>query len=225
MCFYTEFLQKKIASDLNALRCVQIPKLLNFSNLAGMLILFGGAFSVDIKCQFRMGDWWVVGNVYTCEIENNRIASPTEANITSVSGTHKAGRSNAEVIAFYANSKDILYLPRNANLFFVNLKIISFHHCKIKEILQSDLKPFPRITQFILFDNQIKILEAGLFAFNPLLEIIDFKDNQIFQIDAAVFDHLDKLTHLELRNNKCIDSNSFDSTVTRRVIQETKSKC
>ena len=97
---------------------------------------------------------------------------------------------------------------------------------RIKEIHQSDLKPFPKLEYLDLDDNDIEIIEEGLFAFNPELIMIIFSENKISQIHANVFDHFTKLTYLRLNKNQCIDmTTANEGTSIQEIIQEVKAKC
>jgi hypothetical protein len=63
-----------------------------------------------------------------------------------------------------------------------------------------------------LAHNDIKVVEQGLFDYNPDLVLISLSNNMIQQIHPDVFNHLTKLSYLNLKSNYCIDRNA-DNTL------------
>lgn len=111
-------------------------------------------------------------------------------------------------------------------IFFKNIRAIAIIGCKLKKINQSDLKAFPRLKLLDLNANNLKVLNVGLFDFNPQLLRISLKNNKISKIHPAVFDNLTHLSTLVLLSNKCIHDESWvDSSSTKRVIEKVKNQC
>lgn len=158
--------------------------------------------------------------------KNLDISSPEKAIVDSVTGDHKDGYNNDDVIGLNIQNKNIEYFPQGLGKFFENLKGLQISHCNLKEIHQSDLKQFPNLIRVDLFSNNIKVLEEGLFEFNPNLEWVDFDKNKITQIHPNIFDHLSELSSLYLRSNKCINTFSWQSkSDTKELIEVVKEKC
>jgi len=141
-------------------------------------------------------------------------------------GIHEMEKTNDFVTAFFAWSKNIEYFPTNLNKTFKNLKAISIWEGNLKEIHKSDLKPFPKLVELNLYKNDIELLEEGLFDNNPHLELISLYMNKIFHVDYNVFKNLDKITHLWLSKNPCIDMfSSGDVEKVKKIIRYTRTKC
>jgi len=154
----------------------------------------------------------ILGGIYRCEVENNLdITSADSATITSVTGNHSTLRTNDDVVGFDSRHKNIDYFPQGLEKFFGNLKSIVIYYGHIKEIHQSDLKPYPKLVNLYLENNDIETIEAGLFDFNPKLEGVSFWENKITKIDPNVFDHLSKLQNIWLGGNVCINLDSEGS--------------
>ncbi|CAG9810574.1 unnamed protein product [Chironomus riparius] len=183
--------------------------------------------STSIECDYGTDDWNIVENAYYCYVNNNlSITTRESATITSISGPHQSGKTNSDVVGFYANTKTFIYFPRGLETFFKNIKIIQIHNCNLTEVHQEDLKPFSKLIEIYLEYNELEVLEEGLFDFNLDLEFIHFGDNKIVHIEPNVFDHLSKLSYLYLLSNSCIDKKVRNSTSeVKNFIQAVKSQC
>ncbi|KAL7012464.1 hypothetical protein ACKWTF_014863 [Chironomus riparius] len=200
-----------------------------FVFVACFAMLCGFGDSVDIQCEYGISSYHAVGYVYECVLQNTlNIKSRESAVINSVNGSHSSGKSNADVTGFWSwdSSCVIEYFPRNLDNIFTNLKMILIQYGRLKEIQQSDLRPFTKLVFLSLYNNEIEFLEDGLFAYNPELEYVGFAFNKIIHIGSQVFDNLNKLTWLRLLGNKCINMDAVNNqTTVKEVISQAKSKC
>jgi len=168
-----------------------------------------------------------VVSVYQCAVNNNpNIRTKESAQISGISGTHQSSKNNDDVTGFYADRKRIQFFPKGLNKIFKNLKFIFIHKSQLKEIHQSDLKVFPNLVYFYLVYNKIAVIEAGLFDFNPKLELVVFWESKIIHIDPNVFDNLNKLRYLWFEYVLCVDQNIFNSREqVQEAIKVVKSNC
>lgn len=65
-----------------------------------------------------------------------------------------------------------------------------------------DLRHFPNLRAVWMPHNNIEVLERDLFAFNPLVEAINFTGNPIRLIYPTIFDNLKDLAALQLGSIK-----------------------
>lgn len=143
-----------------------------------------------------------------------------------MTGSHSGGRINDIVLGIDFNRKTIRYFPHGLEKYFKDLRSIDIYTSKLKEIHQSDLKPFTKLVTIYLRFNEIEILEEGLFDFNPDLEYISIYNNRISEIYPNIFDNLRKLTSLYLGSNNCINMDSDkDSEKTKNIIERVKRQC
>ncbi|XP_070508739.1 putative leucine-rich repeat-containing protein DDB_G0290503 [Chironomus tepperi] len=169
--------------------------------------------STTIECEYKTGDWFILQNVCYCAvIKNPNITTQEAAMVTSITGSHQSGNSNADVVGFVVQFETLNYFPRGLETYFKNLKGVEIYKCNLKEIHQEDLKPFSNLVELRLQKNSIEILEEGLFDFNPDLEFIAFYGNKIVHIEPNIFDHLSKLSSLWLSLNSCINKYAENST-------------
>jgi len=118
------------------------------------------------------------------------------------------------------------YFPRGLDGLFKNLKVIEISNGQLKEIHQTDLKPFINLEVLYFQSNDIEILENGLFDYNKNLTYILFNKNKLVHIDGSVFEKLHHLTDLYLYGNECInDFTVNNSTVLQKITKTIKSQC
>ncbi|KAL7012481.1 hypothetical protein ACKWTF_014873 [Chironomus riparius] len=200
-----------------------------FVFVACFAMLCGFGDSVDIQCEYGTSFYHAVGYVYECVLQNTlNIKSRESAVINSVNGSHSSGKTSADVTGFWSwdSTRVIEYFPRNLDNIFTNLKMIVIQYGRLKEIQQSDLRPFTKLVLLSLYNNDIEFLEDGLFAYNPELEFVSFFYNKIIHIGSQVFDNLNKLTWLYLHKNTCIDMDAENNqTAVKEVISQAKVKC
>ncbi|XP_070491399.1 leucine-rich repeat-containing G-protein coupled receptor 4-like [Chironomus tepperi] len=200
-----------------------------FVFVACSALICGLGDSADMECEFENSFFITVGDVYHCDLQNTvNIKSKESAVINSVAGTHETGKSNSDVAGFYSedSSRIIEYFPRNLASFFTNIKMIFIRNGRIKEVQQSDLKPFPNLIYLALSYNDIEFLEDGLFAYNPELKVVRFSSNKIIHIGTQVFENLNNLAWLYLNGNNCISMYADNNqTAVKEVISQAKLKC
>jgi Leucine rich repeat len=179
-----------------------------------------------LNCDFETSNWTAVGPVYYCKVERPLfIVSSLDTEVLSVEGTHQENMTSVEVSGFYSFNSFVKFFPSKLNQHFPNLVAIWINYGRIKEIHQSDLKPFTQLVRLDLGENDIRALEEGLFDFNPDLKFVGFVKNKICKIDANVFDRLVNLAYLELSNNDCFNVGASDSTSeVKNVIRQLKNK-
>lgn len=191
-----------------------------------MVLLIALSECAVIECIYDYPSYDIMDQVYRCLVENNPdIKSPENAQISSVSGTHKSGHSNDNVDTFHSEGKIIQYFPQGIDKIFKHIKAIAIESANLKELHQSDLKPFTKLEFLSLWGNDIEVLEEGLFAFNPQIKLIELDSNKISHIHPDVFDHLTVLTDLRLTTNKCINKSAYNAADVKALIPEIKTAC
>jgi len=184
--------------------------------------------AVDLECNFNIGpDYGAVGPIYRCEVKTNlNIKSPEDAIINAISGTHMSGKTNDDVLTFDAMSKIIDYFPKGLEKWFKNLKAIRMLNGRLKQISQSDLKPFPNLVYLEIQNTDIQILEDDLFTNHPNIQVVWLLSNKIFHVGKNVFNNMNDITWLGFESNPCISINALNnSTAAKLIIDSLKTKC
>ena len=169
----------------------------------------------------------MVGEIYYCWIQNNiQIWTPERAHIDEITGTHLDSKSNNDVNGIWVDNEMIHYFPQRLESFFLNLTFIYISNAGLKEVHQSDLKPFSKLMELHLDGNEIEIIDEDLFEFNRELQYISFVNNKIYHIHPDVFNNLFSLEYLRLEYNKCISRNADNNNeYVRELIDTLHDKC
>lgn len=193
-----------------------------------LLSVSQAAQASTIDCEFSQTiNYWELGRVYRCVVSNNpNITTVESALVSSSTGGHWPMKTNSDVVAFDSDQKSIEHFPRGLEKVFVNLKLISIWYGRIKEIHQSDLKPYRKLVYLNLFQNDIEILEDGLFDYNPDLAVLSFSNNKIYHIDNDALESVPKLLFLDLFTNPCISMTARNSRkMVLEIIRIAQNKC
>lgn len=97
-------------------------------------------------------------------------------------------------------------LPANIGNFFPNLQILKWVGNDLETITADALKTLPNLKSLELSGNLLTTIDGNLFRYTPKIVFVDLADNLIQHIGSEVFDGLNMLFHVALRNNTCIDS-------------------
>jgi len=180
-----------------------------------------------VDCDYNLQEFYAVGEVYRCEVSNNlNIYSPESAEIVAVNGAHMSGKSNNDEIYFHAADKHIEYFPRGLEKFFTKLTGILIWRSKLREIHQDDLKSYTKLKYLNLGENNIEVINDGLFDYQPDIEVFTCGSCKIFHISPTVFDNLHILATLYLGGNKCTSKHSTNNrTGVLEVIKSVKYTC
>jgi len=164
--------------------------------------------------------------VYCCSVQKNlNITSPQINTKIIPSGAHANGKSDKSVDCIYADNKGIQYLPSGLEIVFGDLKAIWIRNGRIRNISQTDLKPFSKLINLDLSNNDIEALNDGLFDYNLNLEVILFFGNKIFYIGSTVFNKITKLSYLNLENINCTNKKADTIEAVKLFIKEIKITC
>lgn len=139
--------------------------------------------------------------MYGCNVNNNFIGP----NVTSVTGQHAAGKSNADVLALLMEYRNGKFFPRHAQLFFPNIESIEIVGSGIEVVSSVDLAFYPKLTHLFMNYNLISVLSPNTFAANPGLKQISFYDNPITSVAPGIFDNLGQLTLLDMFHLPCVN--------------------
>ncbi|KAL7012608.1 hypothetical protein ACKWTF_014950 [Chironomus riparius] len=178
----------------------------------------------NIECNYEFKQYTSIGFIFNCQVNTDpQITSRSSSALTLI---HSRGAEvNDRVIGFYIYEKTVNYFPKALEKLFKNLKAISIESCKLKEVTQLDLKPFPKLAYLQLSLNLIEVIEPGLFDFNRDLQVISFESNNILHVDSNVFDKLPKLTYLWFHGVPCYDNILSAKRSPQEIVKKLKSVC
>lgn len=184
-------------------RCPQIKTLLL------LIAVASSGFAVELECTFSDVTWVDVGSRYTCTVLVTKTSPANKifAEVTQVSGTHKAGYDNEAVEAFKSTGEVTSSgkFLRNLERFFPNLIVINLSGSTVSSISAINLIGLPNLTVLSLEENGIITIDADLFQYSPKLTRINFSENPIEFVGANLLSNLNQLTYADFRENDCID--------------------
>ncbi|CAH1710629.1 unnamed protein product [Chironomus riparius] len=179
--------------------------------------------SLIIECSFIKHTYSHLKDVSCCHVVNNlNIITQEKAIVTS--NTNDSIRT--DTVGFRIFNISTRYFPQGLDRMFNNLKVIEISFGQLKEIHQTDLKPFMLLEVIYFYSNDIEVLESGLFDDNKSLRYILFTKNKLAHIDGNVFEKLLHLTNLYLNGNECIDKfTEINSTALQQIRKTIKNQC
>lgn len=179
------------------------------------------------NCRFNTDfDWLIIGRVYMCTVTNNISITSKNFSVTSVSGEHRIFKNNNHIFALWFLDKELYFIPNGLTKFFRHIAGIVINRCQLKEIHQNDLAPFYKLREFYLIENDIEVLEEGLFEFNKRLELLWLDGNKIKKINPNIFDVLNKLRFLNFREKNCtLKKIQYDREAVEKIVSQMKKKC
>lgn len=153
-----------------------------FVFLTFLAIFWVTSESVKIKCEYHDYGMTMVNDLgYTCKVHNSDlVSSRDDREITGVEGQHLSGKTDVDVVAFYASYNKAYYFPRGLTRYFKNIKYLLLENSFLRRITKKDFKEF---------HNQ--------------LELIKLSTNKITYIENGTLDGFDKLETLILSSNPC----------------------
>jgi len=178
-----------------------------------------------MKCEFKLDDFELIVNQYTCAVQVNVMITAKNTEIQSVRGTHKSGKYNNDVTGLSIRDKRMEYMPSNLADKFKNLVAMRIRQGKLKEVSQNDFKSFPKFRYLNLDANDLEVLDDDLFQFNPLLEVIWFEGNKIKAIGQSTFDNLKNLRDLDMNKNNCFSKRISSKSEISSSLATMKQRC
>lgn len=186
-------------------------------NLIIFVALISFCEGIDVYCMYDAKTPYG----YRCTgINSPFITSKEESEVTSVAGPHLPGKTNDDVKFFEVQDQDTIYFPSGLTKYFKNIESIQLASTKLKELTKEDLKEFGgKLKNLWLYDNDITVIQADLFQYNPNLEFINLGDNKVAQVELGAFNGLDKLHTLWLFSNPCRNGIYDDKNRTQLLMQ------
>lgn len=180
--------------------------------------------SLEVFCSFK--EFPEFNLDYGCEVQNLKIISIDDRNISKALGLHIDQKNDESVKVFSSYQKILKFFPRNLTKIFKFLEILSIQSGNLQEISSNDLESFGGNLKILnLFGNSIEGLESEIFQFNPNLEKIDLGGNKIKHIGDETFNRLQKLKELKFEGNSCHSGYAANSESLKKLFGFIKSFC
>lgn len=154
----------------------------------------------SLICQFFSAGFEFLGNVYVCDAQ---VVGNVDTWINSVLGTHEAGRTNSHVQRLNVENQRLAFIPVNLNQFFPNLISLRIVNTGLIDIFAGDIYPFPNLQVLDFHDNQLYWIDADLFDHTLNLRWVNFGANIIRRVERNAFARQSQLEWLSFSGNIC----------------------
>jgi len=139
---------------------------------------------------------------YQCDVEELKVLEPIQF-VSNISGQHSINQLNLDVNYVRISYRVCNYIPIGLTNFFHNLEVLRIEKVKLRSIQKYDFYEFRKLSVLLLNDNNLMILDIGLFEFMPNLKHVDFSRNLIFHVDPMIFSDSENLKTVEFLGNTC----------------------
>jgi len=187
--------------------------------------LIKNSLTLDIKCNY--GNFRYLKSfdyVYSCDIEEIGCEENKKEIITNVTGTLEEGLTSNDVLVVHIGGFCNV-APIGFDKFFDNILAYTMKANKLEAIASGDLKQFPKLREFWIYNNLIEYLPANLFEHNPNIELFSFHYNRIKFIGSGFFDRVPKVYRANFLGNLCIDMEASDAEELKTLKVVVKNKC
>lgn len=166
--------------------------------------VIAGTSSFDLKCSSYLAPWQYSGIIYTCFTDNLNVSAANQS-ITSINGDNKP---NHKILAIKIDSQQVNFFPHGLDKLMPNLNVIYISNSSLKQIAQSDLKPFASLKEFYLKHSEIEVIPDNLFIYNIELRIIDFSGNSKLKVVGENVVQLEAV-QVDFINSGCINGSAY----------------
>jgi hypothetical protein len=137
-----------------------------------VLLNISTAKAIDIKCHHQKNAWTTRGPLQECLVENLVVSNKNVV-------VEKLNKHDYHTIKYFYIHKSplCLFMPSGIEKFLDQLEVLVVAGSGLKEIRQSDLKPFQFLKDLYMNHNELEFLKSDLFEFNTQIVIINFEAN------------------------------------------------
>lgn len=188
----------------------------NFTIHNSFILVFAATAIVayELNCQFGTTTAWTAA--YSCRALNYD-AFCKDRNITSVTGAHTGQNTNDQVLSLYIYPMHSECMPRFAQLFFRNIKIIYLRESFLRELHGDDLLGLILLEELYLAANIIETVPANFFDHTPNIRMVALHENRIKHFEASFFPQLAQLNGFNINSNVCISFNAGNARALRQL--------
>jgi Leucine rich repeat len=194
--------------------------------------------TVNIQCELTR--WTIKSYVRytrtlpdTCLVKNLPLKADTPVDEFTVQGvlfetdtSREYFKTNDSIDGFKVEYHELKYFPKNLSKIFANLEAIYLNRGTLREIHSDDLKDFSRLVFLDLYQNEIEVLEMGLFQSNPSLEAIFLSRNRIKTVQSTAFSTGLNLRSLMMDYNPCFSGSAKNNvTAVSALISRMRLSC
>lgn len=165
----------------------------------------------DLKCQW---------NYEVCNVEQLDCTSSGQI----VESVNEIFSTWENVTAFSVIDQVCHYIPQKFEYFFPNLNTITVINSGLRTISQSDLAPFPKLTEINLSRNKLEYIDGDLFSRNANIKSVTLEDTNLRIIDGPILASLEQLNYIKI-GLQCFEEECWLSNCIRETTKLFAEKC
>jgi hypothetical protein len=198
----------------------------NKALLLALLLALSGVDSFTINCEFYLQTSTPFGDIYEC-FTSNLPTAPANTTITAVTGTHEAGKTDADVTILYIDGDSTLpFMPRTSSV-FPNLLAYIIANAVIGTLHGDEFNDIPQLLMLAVLDSNLTTISSRLFEATPNLIGVIFDNNPIERVGRDLFTPLNttQLWLVVFVDSHCINQWSETQTGIAALIENLKVMC
>jgi hypothetical protein len=184
------------------------------------------ADSMLIDCNFRMMNFALIGEVYTCEPTIYMIADYPNI-VYEIRGTHLPGKSNAHVEGLFITFESQFHsIPYDLGNYFPNLRGLDIAVTPIYWLSKSQLSQFPYLNILIIqYNRELRGIDSNAFTSNRQLRQITLNSNDLRYVGSNLFQNLIYLDEVFMFDNYCINEQAIGQSAIQNLNNILPTRC
>lgn len=163
--------------------------------------------------------------ISACNTRELEVTSQNET-VTSVSGKLMDVLIYDNIKSLRIESSPMLqFFPKKIEKFFPNIEKLTITQTGLKIFTTDDIKPFTKLKNLDLSENQLEELNAELFAFNEDIEEIDLTGNKLKHLGENFLKFAGKLKTIDMSENVCINASAKNPVELKRLKIKLNENC
>lgn len=133
-----------------------------------------------------------------CTAKKLNITSSDRQSVTTVDGHDVVlGKANG----FWIEDAVCHYIPEKIAYFLPNVKIFGVSNSGLRAISKSDLAPFTKLKNIVIYGNELQYIDGDLFSLNTKIQRVILKEEKLLLINGPILEPLKQLNyiHIELK--------------------------
>lgn len=149
--------------------------------------------------------------IYTATATNQKVHSLATSNIT-FTGTHLAGKTNADVMTFLFDGGEIHSTIAQVFVTYPNLATLTYQNNGLFHIKSGSFAQATKLTTLTITLNFLPIIHDHPFKGATALTTLNLNRNRIHKVESTAFSDLTAVTSINLANNHIhhIDLTTFN---------------
>ena len=182
--------------------------------------------SIHVYCSLESTTWYGNRTFNECGISNRLVVVKRNHKVKSVKiTTKKVKKKLSDIDSLRIEYVVMYFLMEGFDNHLPNLTALKIGSCHLKELSKEDLKVFPKLKFLWIWENDLKVLEADLFMYNPDLIYVNFYWNYLKEIDSNIFNNFKSFEFIFLKKNDCVNFGAKNQKELKKLVEIIQQNC